>query len=102
VRKQKVPPPKSASVLRFDRKAVYRTGDAVPESGIYRVSHGSHRLPHEVTLLQHQTFPRCCKCATLVVFEPVALAPTLTERRGHIVLYELPELEEDNAGLKSA
>jgi hypothetical protein len=37
-----------------------RTGVAVPESGIYRVSHSQHRLPHEVTLLKDQQFPRLC------------------------------------------
>ena len=80
---------------------MYRTGQAVPESGIYRVVHGEHRLPHEVTLLKDQTFPRCAKCADLVEFEPLALAPTLGERRGQIVLYELPEIDEDS-GKKSA
>jgi hypothetical protein len=75
---------------------MYRTGQAVPESGIYRISHGEHRLPHEVTLLKDQLFPRCCKCAELVVFEPVALAPTTVERRGHIVLYELPCLDPES------
>ncbi|HEY3927090.1 MAG TPA: hypothetical protein VGL89_01835 [Candidatus Koribacter sp.] len=74
---------------------MFKTGDLVAESGIYRVHHAGHRLPHEVTLLKDQAFPRCAKCSDKVEFEPVALAPTLIERRGHIVLYELPELEKD-------
>ncbi len=72
---------------------MFRTGQSVPESGIYRVCHGSHRLPHEVTLLKGQRFPRCAKCADLVEFEPVMLAPTMGDRRGQIVLYELPEID---------
>jgi hypothetical protein len=87
--------PTSPNEFRFDRAMVFRTGQSVPESGIYRVTHGGHRLPHEVTLLREQTFPRCSKCANLVEFEPVALAPRLRERRGRIVLYELPVLEND-------
>ena len=30
----------------------YKTGDMVPHSGIYNVSHNEHRLPHEVTLIR--------------------------------------------------
>jgi len=74
---------------------MFKTGDTVPESGIYRVHHHGHRLPHEVTLIKEQTFPRCAKCDDQVEFEPMALAPLLLERRGHIVLYELPEIEND-------
>jgi hypothetical protein len=85
--------PSSPNEFRFDRAMMFRTGETVPESGIYRVTHGGHRLPHEVTLLRDQLFPRCSKCATLVEFEPVALAPTMGDRRGKIILYELPVLE---------
>ena len=74
---------------------MYRTGQDIPESGIYRVHHGSHRLPHEVTLVMAQKFPRCCKCDDQVEFEPVMLAPMLTERRGQIILYELPCIEPE-------
>lgn len=76
---------------------MFRTGQNVPESGIYRVTHGEHRLPHDVTLLKHQQFPRCSKCDRLVVFEPVHLAP-LMERRGQVIIYELPEMPEEALG----
>lgn len=46
-----------------------QTGLLVPESGIYRVIHVGHRLPHAVTICKGETFPRCAKCADLVVFE---------------------------------
>jgi hypothetical protein len=74
---------------------MYCTGQYVPESGIYRVVHAEHRLPHEVTLLKDQQFPRCCKCAEQVKFQPVALAPVMRERRGQIILYELPCFDEE-------
>jgi len=34
----------------------------VPESGIYSVSHPSHRLTHEVTVLGGKLFPKCRVC----------------------------------------
>ncbi len=68
------------------------TGPIVPESGIYKVVHQSHRLPHEVTLIKGQAFPRCSMCRDAVNFEVVHLAPYLTVQSG-IVLYELPAFE---------
>ena len=94
-RRKNVIVPTSPSEFRFDEAMIFRTGQTVPESGIYRVRHGDHRLPHEVTLLRDQVFPRCSKCADLVEFEPVALAATLGDRRGKIVLYELPVIENE-------
>ena len=70
---------------------LFNTGQFVPESGIYRVTHAKHRLPHEVTLLKDQLFPRCAKCAEQVTFEALQLAP-LAERRGQVIVYELPEV----------
>ncbi len=86
-------PANLSSPSRGSESALLRTGAVVPESGIYRVHHGGHRLPHEVTLLKDQRFPRCAKCRNLVEFEIIALAPALPERPGRIVLYELPELD---------
>ncbi len=81
---------------RRDPKTPYRTNQIVPESGIYRVTHSAHRLPHEVTLLKGQHFPRCGECADEVMFEPIAMAPHV-ERRGRIVLNELPEIKDPAA-----
>jgi hypothetical protein len=73
----------------------HKTGEIIPASGIYRVHHGAHRLPHEVTLIEGYKFPRCQKCATEVEFEPVALAPLWKSGPTRtIVLYELPEILE--------
>jgi hypothetical protein len=48
--------------------ASFKPGEIVPETGIYRVSHDSHRLMHEATLLQGMQFPRCKKCRRSVRF----------------------------------
>jgi hypothetical protein len=76
---------------------VLKTGQIVPESGVYRVHHAEHRLAHEVTLLAGQQFPRCAKCADAVEFEPIELAPLLTGRSGQIVLYELPVIGDSES-----
>ena len=79
---------------------VFRTDEIVSQSGIYTVRHRKHRLPHEVTLLRDQRFPRCAKCDTAVTFELVRAlankgeAATFATR---IFLYELPVLEDDQA-----
>lgn len=76
-----------------------KTGDVIPASGIYRVHHAAHRLPHEVTLLKDEIFPRCQKCRNAVEFEPVLLAEEwrgMPPVRG-IVIYELPVMSDAEA-----
>lgn len=73
-----------------------KSSTIIPESGIYRVIHSQHRLPHEVTLIGGQTFPPCGKCHEEVRFELVRELPELErERRGHVSLYSLPALDEE-------
>ncbi len=72
-----------------------RTGSTVPESGIYRVFHEQHRLPHEVTLLHGQKFPSCEKCGTAVEFELVKSAPHIVRDSSfQVTLYSLPVLQD--------
>lgn len=83
-------------LLRFPgsilgRTSLFVTGQQVPESGIYRVTHSAHRLPHEVTLLRGEQFPRCSRCGDSVTFELVQTAPQMTTG---IVVYELPEVAD--------
>ena len=74
----------------------YRSSERIPGSGIYRVIHAQHRLPHEVTLVEGQTFPPCAKCRDEVRFELVRSLPALErERRGSVSLYALPVIEEE-------
>jgi hypothetical protein len=68
----------------------------VPTTGIYKVVHAEHRLPHEVILIGGDSFPRCSKCDVLVRFE--LLRAARAEFQYHPVhLYELPELDEEKA-----
>lgn len=76
----------------------YISSNEIPESGVYRVIHAQHRLPHEVTLIKGQTFPPCAKCHDEVRFELVRGLPELErERRGSVSLYSLPVLDDEEA-----
>ena len=76
----------------------FKTGAAIARSGIYRVVHSAHRLPHEVTLLQGENFPKCQKCADAVTFTLVRAfnhRTVVTEFSWRVTLYELPVIEND-------
>lgn len=76
----------------------FHTEEVVRQSGIYKVRHKKHRLPHEVTLLREQYFPRCAQCSTEVIFELVRAVMDESESvtlSSRIHLYELPVLEDD-------
>jgi hypothetical protein len=76
----------------------FHTEEVVRQSGIYRVRHKKHRLPHEVTLLRGQHFPRCAQCADAVMFELVrGVTDEAEATSSQIRLYELPVLEDDEA-----
>lgn len=51
--------------------ALYRPGDKVPVSGVYRIDHHLHRLMHEATLEGGTKFPLCRKCRSGVSFSLV-------------------------------
>lgn len=81
----------------------FKTGTVIPASGIYRVIHSAHRLPHEVTLLKGETFPKCQKCADDVTFKLLRALQYQTivrEFEWRVTLYELPVVE-DSADAKS-
>ncbi len=76
--------------------ATFKTGEKISESGVYKVIHQQHRLPHEVTLLKGETFPRCAKCGDRVEFELVHAAPY--QRSGtnfQVQLFALPDLDDE-------
>lgn len=91
---------KSAPRGMRSKRALFRTGERIPESGLYRVIHRQHLLPHEVTLLRDQEFPRCEGCRRAVQFQLVR-AVRFTEVRHdfsmRIHLYELPVLEQEQS-----
>lgn len=70
-----------------------KAGEEVPESGIYEVTHREHRVPHEVTLLRGERFPRCQKCDGAVSFKMVRSVPRLSDT-GLVILHVLPVMEE--------
>ena len=75
----------------------FKTGAVIPDSGIYRVFHSAHRLPHEVTLLRAETFPKCQQCADAVTFELVralSYETVVRELPWRVALYELPVLDD--------
>jgi hypothetical protein len=76
-----------------NRRLVYRTGDEVPQTGIYRVIHTAHRLPHEAVIIAGQRFPKCQKCSGAVVFELVHAAPDLF-RHATFYIHELPIIDD--------
>lgn len=67
----------------------FKTGEVVPHSGIYKVSHAEHRLPHEVTLLRANPFPPCARCGNSVTFR---LLRAVTVDRFAITLNVIPPL----------
>ena len=75
----------------------FRPGDAILESGIYRVYHAGHRLPHEVTLLRNERFPPCIKCGNSISFDLARSIPALEDLDFHIHLYSIPHPEPDAA-----
>ena len=77
----------------------FRTGEAVPETGIYRVNHSRHRLHHEAILCKDERFPRCAKCSDHVLFELAYSAPDLFSGF-RPPIYELPVIEEKSASAK--
>jgi hypothetical protein len=77
---------------------VFHSGNVVPDSGIYLVTHPDHRLPHEVTLLRDQKFPTCAKCDNAVSFELVQAAPHLQDGEFRVALHRIPEMPAEESG----
>ncbi|MGB7554005.1 MAG: hypothetical protein WBM04_06510 [Candidatus Korobacteraceae bacterium] len=46
----------------------YKPSERVPVSGVYRVEHNGHRVEHDVTMLEGETFPACSVCNDRVRF----------------------------------
>jgi hypothetical protein len=80
----------------------FRCGEKILESGIYRVVHDGHRLPHEVTLLRGQLFPKCIKCDALVYFELIRGAPDITLAPFKVALYALPVDDDEEQSFTAA
>ena len=84
----------------------YKTGEEIPVSGIYHVTHSAHRLPHEVMLLRGEKFPKCQACSDAVAFRLLRAAKEITggEKRltFNVALYEIPVLDDDDMAVQTA
>ncbi|HEV2961934.1 MAG TPA: hypothetical protein VG649_08940 [Candidatus Angelobacter sp.] len=56
----------------------YRSGEQVPSTGLYRVSHYQHRMPHDAVLRRGEVFPACNKCGERVTFKLSANAEPIS------------------------
>ena len=57
----------------------FKSGDVVPESGVYTVIHEGHRPNHAATIFKGERFPVCAHCGTLVRFALVRPAALISE-----------------------
>jgi hypothetical protein len=83
----------------------FKTGAVIVHSGIYRVVHAAHRVPHEVTLLKGETFPKCQKCHEAVTFtllRALNYQTVVQDDSWRITLYELPVIEDDDGSSQAA
>jgi len=58
----------------MESSARLRSGDVAPRSGIYRVHHYAHRLPHVVIIIGGTVLPKCNRCGEKVRFLPIVAA----------------------------
>jgi hypothetical protein len=71
--------------MAFDSsKTIYKPGQMVPRSGIYKVLHAEHRSPHRASFKAQEKFPLCSQCASHVRFELVLAAKEEEESSGNI------------------
>jgi C4-type Zn-finger protein len=57
-----------------DSSSRFVPGAVVPRSGVYRVHHYAHRMPHFVTITAGTVFPECKRCGGKVTFVPMLAA----------------------------
>lgn len=78
---------------------MYKPGEEVPHSGIYRVRHYGHHHDHEVTCISGESFPECQKCRGKVRFSLI-IAAHAVERHPHFGSDDAEEPK--NGGLHKA
>ncbi len=62
-----------------NERDTFHPGERAPESGIYRVLHYQHRLPHDVTIPKETVLPRCGHCGERVRFVDLHAAPFMSD-----------------------
>ena len=64
----------------FERDAArLPVGATAPRSGLYRVYHYAHRMPHAVIILEGESLPPCAQCGYRVQFVPLAAAELIAQ-----------------------
>lgn len=53
-------------------------GVIAPRSGVYRVHHYAHRMPHSVTVTAGTVLPQCRRCGDKVRFAPMIPAEPIS------------------------
>jgi hypothetical protein len=53
-------------------------GAIAPRSGVYRVHHYAHRMPHSVTVTAGTVLPECRRCGDKVRFAPMIPAEPIS------------------------
>jgi hypothetical protein len=54
-------------------------GMKAPRSGVYRVHHYAHRMPHTVIILEGDVLPKCHRCGYQVQFSPMVAGELICE-----------------------
>lgn len=62
----------------MDKSSQLEPGDIAPRSGVYRVHHYAHRMPHLVIILAGTAFPKCKRCGEKVRFVPMVPAEPIS------------------------
>jgi hypothetical protein len=60
--------------VRVDSSSRFVPGSVAPRSGVYRVHHYAHRMPHFVTITAGAVLPECKRCGDKVRFAPMIAA----------------------------
>jgi hypothetical protein len=62
---------------RVDSASRFVPGAVAPRSGVYRVHHYAHRMPHLVTITAGTVLPECRRCGDKVRFAPMIAAESI-------------------------
>ena len=61
----------------MESSAYFVSGAIAPRSGVYRVHHYAHRIPHFVIITAGTVLPGCKRCGDRVRFVPMVAAERL-------------------------
>jgi hypothetical protein len=62
-----------------DSSSRFVPGAVAPRSGVFRVHHYAHRMPHMVIVLAGTVLPKCQRCGDKVRFTPMLAAEPINE-----------------------